>query len=208
MVKKIVQIFVVCALWSTYVQSNLQVVIPKDDFCNGNSLFLFSQDDKGYEHFVGSVVFHDNKTVFGHDDILLNSVPLTLIENSHNIIDEVEQDRIGQNSDSVCLYFEIDSSLKHLRAVIIRGSLLDQNPYDVVEFSLQDDDEEDFFDFDDENDGLSDLNLENIENLDHHDVSYYDTVLLSAYVVWAIQSQKMQTFYQRVKSWIHDYLYE
>jgi hypothetical protein len=209
MVKKMIQMFLVCALWSTYVQANLQVLIPKNDFCDGNSLFLFSKDDKGCEQFVGSVVFHDDKTIFAHDDIVFNSVSLSLIENSHNIIDDVKQDIIDVNEDSVCLYFDVDPFLKNIRAVIIRGSLLDPNPYDVVEFSFQEEDEgEDFFDFGDEDDSLSSLNLNNIENLDNHHVSYYDTLVLSAYVVWAIQSQKMQSMYKNMKTWINEHFYE
>jgi hypothetical protein len=201
-------------LFTIDTQASLQVAIPVQDFCPGNSLVFISRDRNGFEQVAGTVSLVDGKTIFSHDEISHNNQILPLISDAKSdlaIITDAQQDVIVQQTEEfIYLYFDVDRD-SIVRVLVIKNSLLADNPYNVLEFSAVavgsyddlDDEEEDFFGSDAFGcDELSQLNLHDIQNTQSVELSTYDTIVLSMYALWAVQSAQAKHMYKKFSQWM------
>lgn len=205
---------VASCLFMTSLQASLQVAISIQDFCPGNSLVLIGKDGDGYERIAGCVSLVDGKTKFSHDEISQSLQKLSVISEQEQsqsaIITHTQESFVehGQQDAFIYLYFDVDRD-SIVRVLVIKNNLLADNPYDVLKFStvsmLQDEDEEDFFGDDEFScDEFSHLNLQDIQNTQSTPLSIYDTVVLSMYALWAVQSTKAKQAYKHLTQWLHD----
>ena len=211
MFKKFKTMVIVFYFFTTDVQASLQVAIPVQDFCPGNSLVLITLDRHGFEQVAGCVSLADGKTKFSHDEISHNHQTLSLIsdvESQSVIITDVKQDLVEQDEQAfIYLYFDVDRD-SIVRVLVIKNSLLADNPYNVLEFStisiLQEEDEDDDFFGSDElsYDELSHFNLTDIQGTESVELSMYDTVVLSMYALWAVQSAQVKQSYKNFTQWM------
>ena len=130
------------------------------------------------------------------------------------IITDVEQDVIVQQTDDfIYLYFDVDRD-SIVRVLVIKNSLLADNPYNVLEFSAvavgsYDEDEEDFFGSDEFScDDFSQLNLNDVSGTQPVELSTYDTLVLSMYALWAVQSAQAKHVYRKFTQWMRSESHE
>lgn len=217
MFKKLKVTVAIYCLFINNVQASLQVAIPIQDFCPGNSLVFITRDSNGFEQVAGCVSLTGNKTKFSHDEISFHHQTLSLIsdvETQSAIITDVQQGSMEQDA-LIYLYFDVDRD-SIVRVLVIKNSLLADNPYNVLEFSTvaiaqqyDDEEDDDFFGADAMScDELSHLNLHDIQGTEHVELSTYDTIVLSMYALWAVQSAQAKQTYKNFKQWLQSESYE
>jgi hypothetical protein len=115
MLKKFKMTVVFYFLFTIDTQASLQVAIPVQDFCPGNSLVFISRDRNGFEQVAGTVSLVDGKTIFSHDEISHNNQTLPLISDAKSdlaIITDAQQDIIiQQTEDFIYLYSRLELAI-------------------------------------------------------------------------------------------------
>ena len=213
MLKTLTKVATIYCFFMINLQASLQVSIPVRDFCAGNSLVLIAHDGKGGEQLVGSVLLSDGKTKFSYDEISCNSGMFSSISGQESqLVSDLSQNCADQQDDSlIYLYFEVDPN-SIVRVIVIKNNFLADNPYNVLEFSAiisHDEDEwaddDDFF-ADQSFDELSNFNLTDIQGTQPVELSKYDSILLTFYALWAIQSEHAKQLYKKFMTWVslHD----
>jgi len=196
-------------VWSTEFQACLQTVaIPAKDFCAGNSLVIITCDSNGIEQVSGCVSFDEGKTQYSQEDISQHHIALVSINDQPEaIVSDVQQDQNISHEDDVLIYlsFKVDTYLNIIRVLVIKNNLLSDNPFDVVEYSAShlmfEDDEDDFFGSFNDDDDLTDIDLSNVKAAEAINLSLYDTAVLTAYVLWAMQTSYTQEMYNSMLEW-------
>jgi hypothetical protein len=220
MFKKLKMTVAIYCLFINNVQASLQVAIPVQDFCPGNSLVFITRDSNGFEQVAGCVSLTGNKTKFSHDEISFHHQTLSLIsdvETQSAIITDAHQGSVEQDADAlIYLYFDVDRD-SIVRVLVIKNSLLADNPYNVLQFSTvsilqqyeNEEDDDDFFGADAMScDELSRLNLHDIQGTEPVELSTYDTIVLSMYALWAVQSAQAKQTYKNFKQWLQSESHE
>lgn len=214
MLKTLTKIATIYCFLMINLQASLQVMIPVRDFCAGNSLVLIARDGKGGEQLIGSVLLSDGKTKFSYDEISCNNDMFSSIsEQQSRIVGDLDQYCADQQDDSIIyLYFDVDPN-SIVRVIVIKNNFLADNPYNVLEFSAiisenedeWEDDEDDFF-ADLSSDELSNFNLTDIQGTQPVELSQYDSMMLTFYALWAIQSEHAKQLYKKFITWmsLHD----
>jgi len=201
-------IMMVSCLTMYDIQACLKVAIPVNNICAENSLLFIALDGDGVEQIAGCVSLAVGKIQYAHHEIRCDQKDLpVIIDNQSVVIVDVEQEQTqtlkGHEETFMYLYFEVDPNLHIVRALVIKNNLLENNPYDVVEFSLkneeEDEDDDDFFDTN--HDDLVDLNLQNIKMPTSQSLSSYDKLIL--FLVFS--SERAKQTYQQFKTWLRSY---
>lgn len=221
MIKKILCISAFSCFSFNVTISSLQVAIPTQDFCAGNWLVLITKDTNGLEQMSYSVALESGKTEFSYEELkkidTIQSVP-DLVE-SCSIQNSEENQQLCDLDTIIYLYFDINPS-NIVRAIVIKNNLLEDNPYHIINFNNQfyqnnsqikfsnddDDNDDNFFNLNNmAGDDLSHFNLSDIQGLEPVQLSLYDTLILSFYAVWAVQSSKLKQAYKQYQSWIFNH---
>ena len=207
MLKKIGIMVSFCSVFMMSLQASLQIAIRERDFCAGNALVLIACDGNGIEQVAGCVSFENGKTQFSHEEISGYNPTLCAIHNQESaIVANLNQTPIKQQEDSlIYLYFEVDPKIHIVRALVIKNNFLEDNPYDVLEFSRSSssDEDEDDFCFDQADDELSRFtNLNDITGLEMTELSMYDKLVFAACAIWTVQSQKAKQAYKKFLAWL------
>jgi len=210
MFKKIGMITLFIIVWSNESQGCLQTItIPAKDFCAGNSLVIITRDSNGLEQVSGCVSFDEGKTQYSQEEISQHHIALVSINDQPQaIVSDVQQNQNVSHDDDVLIYlhFQVDTHLNIIRVLVIKNNLLADNPFDVVEYSAHqlmfgdEDDDDDFFGSFNDSD-LTFIDLTNVKTAEPIKLSYYDTAVLAAYVVWTMQAAYTQELYNSMLEW-------
>ncbi len=208
MLKNLKIAITVCCLFISGLQASLQVAILAQDFCPSNSLLLIAKDFEGKEKIAARIALSEGKTQYKHDEIAYEGqILLPLTQTTLTIIAQTEQDHLHLADDDslIYLYFDVDPT-DIVRVLVIKNNLLAENPYDVLKIQpalfLQEDDEDDIFGDDFGTDDLAQLRLTNIQVEQPAPLSNYDTIVLSMYVLWTMQSVYAKQAYKNLTSWL------
>lgn len=202
MLKKCMLAIIFCLSLSIFLDANFKVAIPKDDFHPGNSILFIVEDSDGFEKIAGRVSLSAGKTEFFSHEITHDYKILSSISNEKHVdfIDE-KADFIKKDEKFIYLYFEIDSPVNIVRAIVIANTLLADNPFNIVEFATDlSADEEDFFENSDNE--LSSFNLEDIQTNVSAELSFYNKTVLALYALWAVKSAQIKQTYKNVTVWL------
>lgn len=207
MFKKIITTLSLCCVSTCFLQASLQIAIPFEDFQAGNSVVLIARDVNGQEQVAGCVSLQKGKTQFSCEDIACQDQILSSItDQKSTVISDVEQQIMHNNNDNVVyLYFEVDPAIHVVRVLIIKKTLLADNPFDIIEFSstlCNTNDEDDDFFGSTQDDDLSELNLVDIHVDVQPPLSYFDKVKLAASAFLAIQSSHVKQLCKDFTQWI------
>lgn len=195
-----------CFFLSASLKSNFKIAISAEDYHAGNSILFVIQDLNGLQTVAGPVPLSVGKTEFSFDEIAYDCQMLSLVSNQKTVdfVDE-KLDFTKKDEELIYLYFEVDSAVNIIRAIVIANNLLADKPFDIVQFTTALDSEdnfsgENFFEnFDDE---LSDLNLVDIQTNAPVQLSFYNKALLALYALWAVQSAQIKQAYKNITHWI------
>lgn len=199
---RIISVFIV--IWSADVQACLQTIaIPAKNFRAGNSLIIITRDHDGIEQVSGCVSFDETKTQYSQEEISQYHIALGSIkEQPEAILSDVQPDQNASDSEAIVyLYFEVDTHLDIIRVLIIKNSLLADNPFDVMRFTtsqLFGDDDDDWNDFADSDLPVIDPNKKIAEPAQ---LSYCDAVILASYLAWAYGQAQAQQIYSSTLEW-------
>jgi len=192
------------------LQASVQIAIAAKDFYAGNSLILITRDSNGCEQVAGCVSLEHGKTQFSSDDISCSGQNVSSFASQTTaIIADVQQDSMRYESNDLCncsdeliyLYFEVDPKVNIIRVLVMKNNLLEDNPFNVLQFSapLDFDEEDDLFG--EQDDELSAFtNLSDI-HVDEVHLSTYDKMKLAAYAMWTIQTTQLKQTYKNFTEW-------
>ncbi|MBP6892107.1 hypothetical protein KBB68_00855 [Candidatus Babeliales bacterium] len=134
--KKIITLLC-CLMYSYGAQlraSVFTIEVPQVFLGQDSSLMIYMVDDLGHQH-VGKCQI-DSHTKYCK--ILQNELELTTMQEAESfatIVDVTNSSEILQQ-DVVILHFELDSSMRILRILIVKNFFLEENPFDVLTFSV------------------------------------------------------------------------
>lgn len=194
-----------CFFLTVSLESNFKIAISAEDYHAGNSILFIIQDLNGFQTVAGPVPLSAGKTEFSFNEIAYDCKMLSLVSNQKTVdfVDE-QLDFARKDEKLIYLYFEVDSAVNIIRAIVIANNLLADKPFDIVQFTSdvesEEFSEENFFEnFDDE---LSHLNLVDIQTRASVELSLYNKTVLALYALWAVQSAQIKQAYKNITHWI------
>jgi hypothetical protein len=187
------------------------IEVPQAFLGQDSSLMIYMVDDLGHQH-VGKCHIDSHAK---YRKILQNDLELTTVQEAESFATVVDVTNVSEvlQQDVVILHFELDSSMRILRILIVKNSFLEDNPFDVLTLSVaqQKDFEENhhnFNEFDEELDSLSAL----VDNIDtqaieasmseqNHAISLLDQCKLYAEIYMLMQYGRVKRAVHKMSSW-------
>lgn len=211
--KKIITL-ICCLLYSygaSIFASTFTIQVPQALLGQNSSLMVYMVDDLGQQH-IGKC-FVDNQLKYR--TIVQQELEMTTIQEAESfvhVVDLTNSEQILQQ-DVVILHFELNTSVRILRILIVKDSFLEENPFDVLTLSVAQNDQfeqnhHSFYEFDTTSDDLSllvdNVDTESLEKSlsDQHDsISFLDKCKLYAEIYMLLQYGKVKRAVNNISSW-------
>lgn len=205
MFKKFNLIMIFLSFYTLDIIASLKTIaIPVEKFCEGHSLVLVTRDDRGQEQ-TALVDLNQSKTTFSQDEIdVYNVASLSISDEKDAFVADIEQAENRQDNDTlVYLYFEVDPSVAIIRALVIKKTLLAENPFDVVEIPtgriFEQEDDDPFADGDVNE--FANINFENVKAAEPVNVIWYKALALQLRILWTMQSKVAKRKFEKIATW-------
>lgn len=201
--KKQLRLFLLFMIMNVVVlqASFFQIAIPQDLVKKNATLLLLLSDSKGKQFFKKHRLENTKTNTITQEELEIatensevNNASLEILTNAFNV-----SDLLPEKSVVVC--FQLDSEFQVLRVMVLKDSLLEDNPFDIVSFPLAYD-ETDFSQFDHQLQNSDEDELEKLTNqLEQSDLSslnkeskgqWFEEYLFYAKMFTAMQYHKVK----------------
>lgn len=212
--KKII-ILLFCTMYScpsNFFASTFTVGVPQEFVDQNSALMVYIVDSIGNLQ-IGRYQLDSKKkcrTIFQNELEMTTWQEPEFLDSAVNLLDS--QESLGQ--DVVILHFEFDHTVKILKILVVKSSFLEDNPFDVLTFPVEEQKKlHAFEEFDEEDDALDAL-VNNMDvgamekSIQEHDqqTSRLDQYMLYAEIYMLMQYGRVKRVVHNVTSWFYDSL--